>query len=92
MNLERVVELCRSARLAGTPGPMSVGEALTVALVLNRHDWLRDEGYTVAQALDRIDPDTIQHLRDAERVMQTEVHCAEPGVQQYVTACCKGGK
>lgn len=90
MNFERIVELSRTARRAGTPGPMSVGEALTVALVLNRHDWLRDEGYTMAQALDRIDADTIQHLRAAERVMQSEGHCAEPDVQDYVMAVTHG--
>lgn len=72
MNLARVIELSKTARAAGTPGPMSIGEALTVALVLNRHDWLQQEGYTVAQALDRIDADTIPHLRAAERALQAE--------------------
>lgn len=72
MNLPRIIELSKIARAAGTPGPMSEGEALTVALVLNRHDWLKDEGYTVAQALDRIDADTVQHLRAAERTLQAE--------------------
>ncbi|CEE29619.1 conserved hypothetical protein [Xanthomonas citri pv. citri] len=52
---------------------MSTGEALTAALVLNRHDWLAELGYTIAQALDRIDSDTAQHLRDAERVLRLEV-------------------
>ncbi|RFF77332.1 hypothetical protein D0A39_01315 [Xanthomonas campestris pv. campestris] len=41
--------------------------------MLNRHDWLADMGYTVAQALDRIDSDTVQHLRDAERVLRLDV-------------------
>jgi len=72
MNLARVIELSKAARAAGTPGPMSTGEALTVALVLNRHDWLQEEGFTVAQALDRIDADTIPHLRAAERALQAE--------------------
>ncbi|GEM_PF-674748 len=72
MNLSRIIDLSKVARATGTPGPMSTGEALTVALVLNRHDWLKDEGYTVAQALDRIDADTVQHLRAAERALQAE--------------------
>lgn len=72
MNLSRIIELSKVARAAGTPGPMSTGEALTVALVLNRHDWLKEEGYTVAQALDRIDADTVQQLRAAERALQAE--------------------
>ncbi len=92
MNLDRIIELCRAARAAGTPGPMSTGEALTVALVLNRHDWLIDEGYTIAQALDRIDADSIPLLRDAERAMQSEGHCAESDVQQYLIACRNWGK
>ena len=65
MNLQRTIEIARAAARLGEPGPLSTGEALTAALVLNRHDWLADMGYTVAQALDRIDSDTVQHLRDA---------------------------
>ncbi|CEM57288.1 MULTISPECIES: hypothetical protein [Xanthomonas] len=73
MNLQRTIEIARAAARLGEPGPLSTGEALTAALVLNRHDWLADMGYTVAQALDRIDSDTVQHLRDAERVLSLEV-------------------
>ncbi|PPT52397.1 hypothetical protein [Xanthomonas arboricola] len=73
MNLQRTIEIARAAARLGEPGPLSTGEALTAALVLNRHDWLADMGYTVAQALDRIDADTVQHLRDAERVLSPEV-------------------
>ena len=73
MNLQRTIEIARAAARLGEPGSLSMGEALTAALVLNRHDWLADMGYTVAQALDRIDSDTVQHLRDAERVLSLEV-------------------
>ncbi|MCC5043160.1 MULTISPECIES: hypothetical protein [Xanthomonas] len=73
MNLQRTIEIARAAARLGEPGPLSTGEALTAALVLNRHDWLADMGYTAAQALDRIDSDTVQHLRDAERVLSLEV-------------------
>ncbi|WP_426801564.1 hypothetical protein [Xanthomonas campestris] len=73
MNLQRTIEIARAAARLGEPGPLSTGEALTAALVLNRHDWLADMGYTVAQALDRIDSDTVEHLRDAERVLSLEV-------------------
>ena len=73
MNLQRTIEIARAAARLGEPGPLSTGEALTAALVLNRHDWLADMGYTVAQALDRIDSDTVQHLRDVERVLSLEV-------------------
>lgn len=35
----------------------STGEKAAVALVLNRADWLADMGYTMADAIDRIDSD-----------------------------------
>lgn len=67
MNLDRVVQVALSAKRRGGTGPLSTGEALTAALVLNRHDWLTEMDYTIAQALDRIDEDTIPHLADAAR-------------------------
>ncbi|MCC4603951.1 hypothetical protein [Xanthomonas campestris] len=73
MNLQRTIEIARAAARMGGPGPLSTGEALTAALVLNRADWLAEMDYTIAQALDRIDPDTVQHLREAERVLRSEV-------------------
>ncbi|MCS3745759.1 hypothetical protein FHY18_001320 [Xanthomonas arboricola] len=73
MNLQRTIEIARAAARMGEPGTLSTGEALTAALVLNRADWLAEMDYTIAQALDRIDSDTVQHLRDAERVLRREV-------------------
>ncbi|MBO9855159.1 MULTISPECIES: hypothetical protein [Xanthomonas] len=73
MNLQRTIEIARAAVRMGGPGPLSTGEALTAALVLNRADWLAEMDYTIAQALDRIDSDTAQHLREAERVLRSEV-------------------
>ena len=73
MNLQRTIEVARAATRMGGPGPLSTGEALTAALVLNRHDWLDEMDYTIAEALDRIDTDTVQHLRDAERALRREV-------------------
>ncbi|MDV2453499.1 hypothetical protein [Xanthomonas hortorum] len=73
MNLERTIEIARAAARMGGPGPLSTGEALTAALVLNRADWLAEMDYTIAEALDRIHADTVQHLRDAERVLRQEV-------------------
>lgn len=67
MNLDRVINVALYAKRRGNTGPLSTGEALTAALVLNRHDWLKEMDYTIAQALDRIDQDTIQHLADAAR-------------------------
>lgn len=67
MNLDRVIQVALFAKRIDGTGPLSTGEALTAALVLNRHDWLTEMDYTIAQALDRIDEDTIQHLSDAAR-------------------------
>ncbi|KGR40819.1 hypothetical protein [Xanthomonas vasicola] len=72
MNLQRTIEVARAAARMGGPSPLSTGEALTAALVLNRADWLAEMDYTIAEALDRIDPDTVQHLRDAERALRQE--------------------
>jgi len=69
MNLDRVIEVAFAAKRRGCTGPLSTGEALTAALVLNRHDWLTRMDYTIAEALDRIDRSTVHHLRDAERAL-----------------------
>lgn len=67
MNLDRVINVALFAKRRGDTGPLSTGEALTAALVLNRHDWLKEMDYTIVQALDRIDQDTVPHLADAAR-------------------------
>ncbi|UKE73242.1 hypothetical protein [Xanthomonas graminis] len=76
MNLDRTVAVARAALKYSGPGPLSTGEALTAALVLNRHDWLTTLGYTIAEALDRVDSDTIQRLRAAERIVLEELEPA----------------
>ncbi|WP_025982208.1 hypothetical protein [Xanthomonas phaseoli] len=73
MNLQRTIEIARAAVRMGGPSPLSTGEALTAALMLNRADWLAEMDYTIAQALHRIDSDTAQHLREAEHVLRSEV-------------------
>jgi hypothetical protein len=42
--------------------PQSTGEKLAVAMVLNRHDWLEEMGYTMAQAIDRIEWNWLQAI------------------------------
>lgn len=71
MKLEHLMEKVREAADCGI-GVMSTGEALSAALVLNRPDWLKAMGYTIAEALDRIDESTIALLRRAERAWQEE--------------------
>lgn len=74
MNFEHLMQKVRDAANGGI-NAMSTGEALSVALVLNRPDWLKSMGYTIAEALDRIDLDTIGLLRRAERQWLEE--CSE---------------
>jgi hypothetical protein len=50
-------------------GAMSTGEALASALVLNRSDWLASMGYTIAQALDRIDDEWVAFIPQAARMV-----------------------
>jgi hypothetical protein len=47
----------------------STGERLAVALALNRPDWLASMGYTIAEAIDRVD-DWIPLVRPVERSLR----------------------
>lgn len=71
MNFDNLMQKVRDAA-AGGINAMSTGEALAAALVLNRADWLKAMDYTIAEALDRIDPDTIPLLRRAQRAYRQE--------------------
>jgi hypothetical protein len=54
---------------------MSTGEALAVALLLNRHDWLSEMGFTMVGAFDRLGPRLVTQFREVERVLhKTEDH------------------
>lgn len=67
--LEHLASVVRQAAANGGPGPLSTGEALAAALVLNRHEWLSQLGYTIAQALDRIDDDWIAMIPQVARMV-----------------------
>ena len=54
--LEQLLGKARDAAAADSPGGMSTGEALGVALVLNRPDWLAAQGATIAEAMERVGP------------------------------------
>ncbi|WP_205804516.1 hypothetical protein [Burkholderia sp. Ac-20365] len=56
-NLEQLLSKARDAHAAGKVGAMSTGEALAVALILNRPDWLQGMNFTIAEALERIGPE-----------------------------------
>jgi hypothetical protein len=73
MNTERIVQIARAAHGMGAdfPGYLSTGEAVTAALVLNRADWLKQLGYTLAEAVNRLDTGDADHLVEAQRALQS---------------------
>lgn len=78
--MSRMEHLLAKARQAASSGigVLSTGEALAAALVLNRHDWLTDMGYTIAEAIDRIDDDWVPLIPKAARM----IHQADAVVAQ----------
>lgn len=72
MTIDHLMRVVRHAAALDGPGPLSLGEALAAALVLNRPDWLADKGYTIAQALDRLDDGDADLLPRAEKLWRTE--------------------
>jgi len=67
----RMLAIVQQAAHFGISG-MSLGEALTAALVLDRGDWLRERGYSIAEALDRIGPDWAARLSEVARLFRDE--------------------
>ena len=51
---------------------MSTGEKLTVALVLNKPEWLVEMDYTLAEAVDRVGPEWCGHLLPVQRRLTDE--------------------
>jgi hypothetical protein len=56
-----------SAAAAGHFGSLSTGEKLAAALVLNRSDWLADMGYSITEAIERLDDGWTELLPCAAR-------------------------
>ena len=58
-------------------GGNSTGERLAAALVLNRPDILKEMGYTIVEALERVGPEWGQYLVEAERRVVDRIQEAE---------------
>ena len=69
-NLEHILRVSRYAAKAGGLGPLSTGEGIAAALVLNRPDWL--DGHTIAEALDRIGESWACLIPEAARQLAKE--------------------
>lgn len=68
--IDHLVACARSADVAGRTTYHSTGEALAAALILDRSDWLRTMGYTMVEAIDRLDADWLALLPEATRRFQ----------------------
>jgi hypothetical protein len=73
----QILAATRHAATLGAPGPLSTGEALTAALVLNRPDWLIAMKYTIAEALERIGPEWGPLIPAAAKQFKQESEAAE---------------
>lgn len=71
MNVEHLMRKVRDAAQGGI-NSMSTGEALAASLVLNRPDWLETMGYTIAEALNRLDEDAVFSIIQAEKQWKQE--------------------
>lgn len=69
--LEQLVAKARDASHGGF-GLLSTGEKLATALVLNRADWLSAMGYTMADAIRRIEGDWLAAVPVAARIIEDE--------------------
>lgn len=72
MTIDHLMRAVRHAAAVNGAGALSSGEAVTAALVLNRADWLADMGYTIAQALDRLDEGDVELIPRAEKLWRAE--------------------
>jgi hypothetical protein len=71
MNIENIVQCARSARLSGPdfPGPLRKSDAIAAALALNRPDWLRKLGCSLAEAIHHLDSETLDNIYPAQVVL-----------------------
>jgi len=73
MDFNHLMAKVRTVAAVGV-GTVSTGEALAAALVLNRPDLLESMGYSITEALDRIDDDTAPLLSRAAKKWAAEIH------------------
>lgn len=74
MQLDHILRCARAAKKNRGPGPLSTGESLAAAIVLNKPAWINAMGYTLDEAFDRADDDgqTGPRLLQAQRVIEGE--------------------
>jgi hypothetical protein len=70
--LEQIVRFSIYAWRDGR-GVLSTGERLMAALVLNRADWLAADGYTMAEAIERVGMEWIAVLGTVTATVQSYI-------------------
>lgn len=70
----QLLQIISSAKMAraGSFGVLSTGEQLAAALVLNRADLLEQAGFTMAQAIERLEGAWLASIPEAERALRDE--------------------
>lgn len=70
--LEQIIAKSLHALRQDSPSTLSTGEAVAAALVLNRPDWLAQMGYTLAEAIGRMDAEWLDMIPAAARQVQAQ--------------------
>ena len=73
MTIDHLMRLVRHAAALGRPGPALSGRSVGGGSRMNQPDWLADKGYTIAQALDRLDEGDAELLPRAEMLWRAEL-------------------
>lgn len=72
-DLARIIGCAQEASWGGISA-LSTGEALAAALVLDRADWIDRLGFTLAQAIARIEPDWLALLPVAAQLLEQDLN------------------
>lgn len=67
-DLEHMVDKARAAA-NGSFDVLSTGEKLAAALIMNRSDWLADMGYSIPEAIGRLEPEWLALIPAAAKLL-----------------------
>lgn len=70
--IKHLLSKARHAQELGRPGPLSTGEAVAVALILDRPDWLAELDYSLAEAIERVGPEWLAAIPEVARQFRRE--------------------
>lgn len=70
--IEHLLTKAREAQVLGRPDPTATVEAVAVALILDRPDWLAAMDYTLASAIGRIDRDWLIAIPEVAKLFHEE--------------------